>query len=519
MERLKARLVALAGWRRALAAALLGGVAAAALPPVHALPLLIVAFSGLVWLIDASASRRAAFVAGWWFGLGHFVAGLYWFAHALLTDPERFAWLIAPAVLGISAGLAVFPALAAGAARMCPPGVTRVVGLALAWVGAEWLRGRLFTGFPWNLVGYGWTVSDEMIQLAALAGIFGVSLITVFAAAMPATLADGPRGARRWAPTAVAAALLVATWSAGAARLAAAGEGVVEGVALRLVQPNVAQHHKWRPELREALFNRHLELTAGDGWERATHVIWPETAIPYAIANDRARRAMVAAVVPPGGAVISGALRTTPEPSAPPKLWNALHAIDGEGRVVGTYDKFHLVPFGEYMPFRGVLGFAKITYGSVDFSPGPGPRTLRLPGLPPVSPLICYEAIFPHQVLDPADRPEWLLNITNDGWFGISSGPYQHFASARVRAVEQGLPVVRAANTGISGVVDAYGRVRARLGLGRRGVVDAALPAALDDLTPYARWGDLTLLALIVVAGLCLVWRTFRYHRVRMMNV
>ena len=152
-------------------------------------------------------------------------------------------------------------------------------------------------------------------------------------------------------------------------------------------------------------------------------------------------------------------------------------------------------------PFRRLLPLDKITYGTIDFSAGPGPRTIAIPGLPPVSPLICYEIIFPHQVVDRSERPKWLLNVTNDAWFGVSSGPYQHFASARVRAVEQGLPVVRAANTGISGVVDAYGRVRARLGLGRRGVVDAALPAALDDLTPYARWGDLTLLALIVVLG------------------
>ena len=519
MTRLKAWLVGRSGWRRILAAALLGAVATAALPPLHLLPLFVVAFVGLVWLIDASRSWRAAFAVGWWFGFGHFVSGIYWFAHALLTEPERFAWLVAPAVLGVSAALAVFPALAVVAARLCPPGGARALGLALAWVAAEWLRAHAFTGFPWNLTGYGWTVSDAMIQLAALAGIYGLSFVTVLAAALAATLAGRPAGVKGWAPTALAAALLATVWLGGALRLAGAGDATVDGVRLRLVQPNVAQSHKWRADLREALFARHVEMTVNAASEGVTHVIWPETAIPYFIAKDPARRQVIAAVTPRRGALISGALRTTPEATSPPTLWNSVHAFDADGEVVATYDKFHLVPFGEYVPFRRLLPLDKITYGTIDFSAGSGPRTIAIPGLPPVSPLICYEIIFPHQVVDRSERPKWLLNVTNDAWFGVSSGPYQHFASARVRAVEQGLPVVRAANTGISGVVDAYGRVRARLGLGRRGVVDAALPAALDDLTPYARWGDLTLLALIVVAGLCLVWRTFRYHRVRMMNV
>ncbi len=518
MRRLRARFTALVGWRRAAAAAFLGMAATAALPPLHVLPLLVVAFTGLVWLIDASPSRRSAFAAGWWFGLGHFVTGLYWFAYALLTDPERFAWLIGPAIGGLSAILAVFPALAAWAAWQCPPGPRRVFGLALAWTAAEWLRGRIFTGFPWNLIGSSWTVSDAMIQFAALAGLYGLSLLTVLAAAMPATLADGPP--RRWRATGLAAALVACVWAGGAVRLAVAEGGNVEGVTLGLVQPNIAQHHKWLPERREALFARHLRLTASDGFDRVTHVIWPETAIPYAIANDGPRRRLVASVTPQGGVVISGAIRTTTPPTSPPQVWNSLHAIDAQGRVIGTYDKFHLVPFGEYVPFRRVFPFiSKITFGQVDFSAGPGPRTLRLPGLPPVSPLICYEAIFPHQVVDRNDRPQWLLNITNDAWFGLSAGPYQHFASARMRAVEQGLPLVRVANTGISGVIDPYGRVTARLDLARTGVLDVALPAALAGLTPYARWGDWLLLGLLATGGLILAWWSFRFPRTTRMNI
>lgn len=505
MTRLYAWVAGLSGWRRAALAVLLGVAATTALPPLHLLPALVVAFVGLVWLIDAGRSRRAAFAVGWWFGFGHFATGLYWFGHAMMTDPARFAWLIAPAIFGASAALAMFPAAAAVSARLIAPGVPRIVGLALAWVVAEWLRGRLFTGFPWNLIAYGWTVSDAMIQATALAGSYGLSFITVLAAAMPATLAGRPTGRRRWLPTSLAMALIVVVWAGGAWRLAGAGTSTVDGVRLRLVQPNIAQHHKWQPELREALFKRHLQLSANAGADGVTHVIWPETAIPYFIADDPPRRRAIAAVVPPGGLVIAGALRQSPGETDSRKLWNSIHAFDAEGRVVGTYDKFHLVPFGEYVPFRQVLTFAKITYGAIDFSAGPGPRTLRLPGLPPVGPLICYEAIFPHQVVDREDRPKWLLNVTNDAWFGLSSGPYQHFASARVRAVEQGLPLVRAANTGISGVIDPYGRVTAKLGLGRAGALDAVLPTALIGPTTYSKWGDGMFLMLVVLITVSLV--------------
>ncbi len=504
MSLLAERVMALAGWRRALIAVLLGIAATGALPPLHLLPLLIVAFTGLVWLIDGSASVRAAFAAGWWFGLGHFVTGLYWIGFALMTDPERFAWLVVPAVLAISAALALFPALAAMVAKLCAPGVSRVLGLALGWVLAEWLRGRLFTGFPWNLIGTAWNLSEPMIQFAAYGGVFGLGLITVAAATAPSTVVG--EGRARWAPTLLAGALLAGLWGAGMARLSAYPAGAaVEGVRLRLVQPNVAQHHKWQPEKREALFRRHLALTTGEGFDTVTHVIWPETAIPYFIADDAARRRMIAAATPKGGALISGALRGVRKTdSAPRKLWNSLHAFDAQGRIVATYDKAHLVPFGEYMPFRNILTVAKLTYGTTDFSSGPGPRSLTVAGLPPFSPLICYEAIFPAAVVGPSKRPGFLLNITNDAWFGMSSGPYQHFASARLRAVEQGLPLVRAANTGISAVVDAQGRITARLGLDEEGVLDADLPLALDEPTFYARWGDFWLLPLFAVGAVLL---------------
>lgn len=510
---LAARVGALTGWRRRGLALLLGALATLALPPVHAVPILLVAFTGLVWLMDGARRVREAFWLGWWFGLGHFAAGIYWVASALLTDPLRFGWMIPPVVGGLAAILALFPALAVAGTRAAggpggAAGPARILFLAALWVGLEWLRGWIFSGFPWNLLGYVWAFSDAMNQLAALTGAWGLSLVTVAAAAMPAVLGDwrpdaraGRRLRQGFGCIAAAALLLAAIWAGGAWRLAGAGAATVPDIRLRIVQAAIDPALKNNSSLREANLGRHLALTMDTpGFERITHVIWPETAVQFLIDHDTEVREAVASAVPPGGLLLTGAPRGEIEDGRLTQVWNSLVALDGAAEIVGTFDKFHLVPLGEYVPLRDFLPFIdKVTPGALDFSAGPGPVTLRLPGLPPVGPLICYEVIFPGHVVDADDRPSWLLNLTNDAWFGVTSGPYQHFASARMRAVEEGLPLVRAANTGISGVIDGYGRVIARLGLGQAGVLDADLPQAPSGLTVFARWGE-TMLALILAA-------------------
>jgi apolipoprotein N-acyltransferase len=229
-----------------------------------------------------------------------------------------------------------------------------------------------------------------------------------------------------------------------------------------------------------------------------THVIWGETMVPFPLANDVEALRLIGRATPRGGVTIVGAPRITARGQKPYRVWNSLHAVDPGGRVVATYDKAHLVPFGEYVPLRRFLGFAKLTQGRTDFSAGAGLTTLILPGLPPFSPLICYEVIFPGRVTGPGERPGWLLNLTNDSWFGRSSGPYQHFAAARLRAVEEGVTLVRVANSGISAIVDPYGRTVASLGLGRQGIIDGDLPAALVEPTPFARLGNATVLLLSI---------------------
>jgi len=507
----QSRLDGVAGWlehRRGAArlglAALLGVLAVGALPPLYIVPMVVPALTGLLWLLRGVTSRRGAFAAGWAFGFGYFAAGLYWVTHALLTDPEKFGWMAPFAVPSLAAGLAIFIGLAALAAHMSRArGIAAVLVFAVAWSGAEWLRGFVLTGFPWNPIGSIWAFSHVTMQPASAIGVYGLGFVTVVAAAMPAVL--GWRGAGRWRPVAAGFTVFALFMVAGFARLLGPDPGAVPGVRLRIVQANIEQTHKWRGALRMAHLERHLELTGAAGAAKITHVIWPETAAPFFLSIDGRARAAIAAVTPRGGLIITGAVRRAA--GRPLKFWNSLHAIDDKGRIAGSYDKHHLVPFGEYVPLRRYLPIKKIAGGDTEFSRGPGAVTLKLPGLPPVSPLICYEAIFPAAVVAAGTpRPDWLLNITNDAWFGKSAGPHQHLAAARFRAVEEGLPLVRAANTGISGVFDPYGREIARLGLGRTGVLDSKLPRKLATTTIFSAVGNWALVLLLAISALLAYW-------------
>jgi apolipoprotein N-acyltransferase len=464
---------------------------------------LIPAFVGLLWQLDGVRHRRGAFLLGWAFGVGQFAAGLYWVGIAFFVDAPAYAWMVPFAVAGLAAGLAIFTGLVTLAVWLVPwYGVARVLTFAVAWSAAEWLRGHVLTGFPWNLQATVWSFSDIAVQPVALFGAYGLTLVTVFAALAPATLVAAGGPWRRWGASAVAAVVIAAMFGGGALRLDAAptlGSDTVADVRLRLVQANIPQQLKWDPELRRDHLERHIEMSAGGpDSEAVTHVIWPETAVSYFLENTEGLRGALARAVPDGGRLLTGLPRFEGG-GDDTVLYNSLVALDQEGATRARYDKFHLVPFGEYVPFSRWLPLERLTPGRLDFSAGPGPRTLRSDGLPPFSPLICYEAIFPGNVLNAEDRPEWLLNITNDAWFGVSSGPYQHLASARLRAVEEGLPLVRAANTGISIVVDAHGRELHRLGLNRRGTIDADLPRALETMTVYARLGDLPFAGILAI--------------------
>ena len=508
--RLAEEVAALSRWRRYGLAFLLGVAAAATMPPLDLTPLLAVAFPGLLWLDDGSAGPGASFRLGWVFGFGFFLAGLYWIAAALFVDLDRFWWLVPFAAAGLPAGFAIYVGLALLAASLVArtlhlPPAARAFAFAVAWSAAEWVRGHAFTGLPWNLIGYAWSGgfpgAGAMLQSVALVGIYGLGFVTVLAVSLLALLGSprhGPMPAvRRWAPAIAAGLLIVVPALGGAVRLAVTPT-VLTGPRLRLVQPSIPQSLKWDPAAARDNFRRLLDLSATPARDRLSAILWPEAAIPFLLGRDELARRAIAAVVPKGGFLITGALRANPSPAPVAEIWNSIEALDDRGEIVAHYDKAHLVPFGEYVPFRNLLPITKITAGTMDFSAGRGPQTIDLPGLPPFAPLVCYEAIFPGAVVDETDRPAWMLNVTNDAWYGRSSGPYQHFAIARTRAVEEGLPLVRVANNGISAVIDPLGRVLARTDLDAIGYVDTALPGPASP-TPYARLGDWMLLGLLVL--------------------
>jgi apolipoprotein N-acyltransferase len=527
--------VALSGWRRRAAAFIFGGLAVLALPPFHFVPALIPAFVGLSWLIDGSrpSSRprtrirwlawyagggpgRDAYRCGWWFGAGFFLFGLYWISNALLVDAARYGWLIPFALAGIAGMFAIYIGLAALATfALSRQGPGRLIMLALWWAAFEWLRGWLFTGFPWNLMGTVWVFSDAMIQFTAVAGVFGLSLVTVMAAVTPAVfgMAGVSRGHKYWL-VGVPFAVLAMLWAGGTWRLADASDAMVDGVQLRLVQPNIAQADKWKRNLRARHLQNLLALSQGEGAAAPTHIIWPETAVPLFLQSASRTAHTIAGVVPAGGALLTGAPRYMGRAAGGPFLWNSLHIVDAGAKLQATYDKHHLVPFGEYVPFKSILPIAKFTQGRTDFSAGPGLRSLFVPGAPRISPLICFEALFPGQVVAPGgERPGWLLNITNDAWFGNSPGPYQHFAAVRLRAAEEGIPLVRVANTGISAVVDAYGRTLVQTRLDERIAIDSALPKTLSSKTIFSLIGNLVIIFIALLYVILLFGFPYLYNR------
>jgi len=479
-------------WQRAGLAAPLGALAALAFAPWHVLLVLPVAFTGLALLVNGCRSWRQAGLVGWAYGSGLFLVGLHWVGHAFLVDAARFGWMMPLALASLSGGLALFPAAGTVLAQFAAPGWRRLLALAAGWGLAEWLRGHILTGFPWHNIGFAWTGSDPLLQASALFGIQGLGLLTVLFALWPALLLMPQRRDRRlgWFGLGAAALLLAGLYLFGHWRLQQAPVAADSGAPIRLVQGGIPQRDKWRPELRDANLQRYLDLSRGAA--PGTLVIWPETATPFVFERDPTRRARAAAAVPPGGLLLTGTPRRRDGADGRRRYYNGLVAIDGRGKILASYDKHHLLPFGEFLPLRPLLsrlGLDKLAAGPVDFSHGAGPKLLQLPGLPPVRPLICYEILFADEVRAPA-RAAWLLNLTNDAWFGDGAGPRQHFAISRARAVELGVPVVRAANTGISAIIDPYGGVASRIELGAAGFADGRLPAALPP-TPYARFGDL----------------------------
>lgn len=476
---------------RQLAAALaLGLIAALGLAPFGvwiATPL------ALAILIHRTASSRAVFWPMLAAGVGWFGLSMTWIVEPFLVEPDIFGWMAPFALFFMALGGALFWAVpAALAAHLATTPVRRAIAIAMALVLSDWLRGWIFTGLPWSLTGHVW-IDTPVAQTAAWGGAIGLSLITCVLAVLPSLTRPLPA-------ILAAVALTAGLWTAGHLRQSRPLPPDTPTV-LRIVQPNADQHLKWDPQWAAVFFQRLLDLSAKPGPRDV--VIWPETAVNFLL-ND-AGPVLPAMAQAAGAPLVMGIQRQDNG-----RYYNSLVTLNPDATVSATYDKFHLVPFGEYIPWGDALARIGITAFAAQqgngYSSGPGPAVMAAPGVPDFQPLICYEAIFPQHLRHLDERPAWLLQATNDAWFGQFSGPYQHLAQARLRAIESGLPLIRAANTGISAVIDPYGRVRDSLGLGVAGIIDAALPAALAR-TPWVRWGNTPV---VLLAGFVLgaaLWR------------
>lgn len=503
----------LKGLPRALLAFGAGAVLTAAFAPFGQWLAVFPALAALLWLVLTAKSGWRAAGLGWLFAVGHHATALGWIANALQLDVDKYAVLVPMAKLGIPAYLGIFLGLAcAGVWRLRRHPVAAWLVFAVMWLVVEYARMLLFLPFPWNLLGTVWSQVDLMAQVAAFIGVPGLGLLTALVASCPAIALRRGTG-HRWAVwgSAGLAGMLVL---AGAFRLVTAGAGQTDTF-VRLVQPNIAQSLKWERTAADRNFHTLLSLTRTPAARPIAAVIWPESASPWPLDRDPLRRLLAVDSLPGDAVLLTGMNRWQDEaPDRPAQIWTSLFAFDRAGDILGFYDKHRLVPFGEYVPLRWLFNVNRVVQvQNIDFSPGTGTATLLTgQGVPPYSPLICYETIFPGEVaLTGVQRPQWLLNITNDAWFGISQGPFQHLEMARMRAIEEGLPLVRVANTGISAVIDPWGRSLVQTALDEQRVVDIALPEPVAP-PPFARYGHWVPGGLAV---LCLLLAGVAYRKPR----
>ena len=503
--------------------ALLAGLAAGlAHPPFGVLPGLL-GYALFLLLLDTEGPRprRSAFFRGWLAGLGYFAISMFWITEPFMVDAKNQGWMAPFALVMMAGGLALFWGAAGLLYRILNPrSFAHILVFAGCLAGLEWLRGHIFTGLPWNLPGETWRAGSAPSQAAAVFGAYGLSWITIAIAASPAILATPGVARTRAAVLAVALLALGGLYGFGLWRLDHAAAPMADAPLVRVVQANIDQKDKWRPENLDLIFTTYLDLTHRPAAATPSIVVWPEGALPAVVDEllapgspygPRLRDALA-----PGQTLLMGANRAGAGPSGTTLYFNSLIALTRDAellRVSGIYDKHRLVPFGEFMPLGDLatkVGFRSLVHMPDDFTAGPPPRPIAPAGVPALQPLICYEALFPgftrEAIRRSGVRPAWILNISNDAWFGATSGPLQHLNIASYRAIEEGLPIVRATPTGVSAVIDAYGRVLpgARLGLGDFGVVDARLPAALPP-TPFSKRGETLFGALLLISTIAVI--------------
>lgn len=441
--------------------------------PVLWLSLALLAFR------NKNAGHKASFLNAFCLGAGLGITGMNWLAYAMILDSATYAWLVPVIWIGFGLFFGLYYGVTAFLTSFSPSGVRRWLAFAGWFCVIEWVRSWAFSGFPWNVVGNIWNGWLPMLQVVSVIGVYGLSLITVL-------LFTTPFFNVRFKSFVGALAVLGMFYGFGSWRLYDAPKEAVWGVKLRVVQPNVPCSLKWDPRAAQDNVEKLIRLSKEHN-DQITHIIWPESAVPFLLNYHEDARLHLMGAIRQGSVLITGAMRLVDIKTQ--AAANSLFVLDDLTDIHAFYDKAHLVPFGEYTPMRGILPFDKFVPFDSDIVAGKGPQTILVEKAPPAAPMVCYEAIFSGEVVDREKRPAWLIHVTNDGWYGLSAGPHHHFAMAQTRAVEEGLPLVRSANTGISGVVDAYGRIWESLPLEKEGVIDSNLPRALSP-TLFSRFGN-----------------------------
>ncbi len=513
-----------------------GAIGGLGFSPTYFVPLTLASYAGFYWILNSHimpcGTVKAAF-SGWLYATLYFISNLWWTGNALLVEDNPFIWALPLAVVGFPALLAGFISVISVAYNFClkifqiqSERTKYTLGNALLFSGlltsTEWMRGHMFTGFPWNLPGYVWSWNLDILQILAVFGPYTLSLLTVLIAPLFVNLLYFPKEKINIFAACMVVLAFVACGLWGNFRLAN-NPTVYTSDMVRVIQPNITQADKWDPvqyDSHLALFDSMISEEFGPDFRSARSALFvtPETALNEVMLSSSQAPYKLQSIfetlqtLPFPAYIYTGYMRSEPNPEDPnkPLYYNSSMLLNKNGENLGFFDKFHLVPFGEYMPYEDIIPIGPVVKFN-GFQHGEGLQTLQADGLPSFSPLICYEILFPGEVYLKEDRPAVIVNITNDAWYGVSPGPFQHALMANYRAIETGLPVIRSANTGMSVVTDAHGRTLAKTALNERINLDIFIPLATDEATPYSKWRNLpfyVMLSVGMVSGLLLLLKS-----------
>ena len=490
MESFFVKVIKMKLWKKMLSVFCLGGISVFSFPPFHIVGVLWIIFPLVLLLLDSVQNKKQSFFLGYTFGAGMFISSMYWIYNPLTTMDYQFAWLIPFAYIGLALWGGLFSAVTFLITKLFKKPFMKIVVFALVWTVCEIIRSNFpFGGIAWNTMATVWTDKVQVAQIVAIIGAYGLTLITIFMVSLPFIMTREAAG--------VSVAILLLLYVFGQFRIAAHPIEYKEGVNIRIVQSNISQDMKYSPQYMREILQKQLSLSLENS-DNISHVIWTETSWPYYWDNGNNDSMFQHAtdIFPENTVFITGVLKKDGN-----SVFNSVVAVKNT-EILNSYDKFHLVPFGEYVPLRKIIPIEKIVQVPGDFSAGIGPRTIDISGLGNTSVLICYEIIFSGNVVDRVNHPDLILNITNDKWFGDTAAPHQHYANAVLRAIEEGVPVIRAANSGISGAIAPTGITIAKLGVNNIGYLDIKMPRKIQDKTIFSNYGYSILYTIMLIISI-----------------